>query len=174
MVSSECKFYEVEYSVSKADIDTFLAASGKENFVERIIISTAGNWNKNAQDTIQKQQIPCSCLTLQNLEQSIIDWSLFNIDYLNKVTYLSPKKLREDQVEALNAVINGFKEYDRGKLIMACGTGKTFTSLKIAENIAGIGKNVLFLVPSIALINQTLFAWSYCCRRRRFKFHKSS
>ena len=44
---------------------------------------------------------------------------------------------------------------------MACGTGKTFTSLKIAERLAGAGGIVLVLVPSISLLNQTLLAWSY-------------
>ncbi len=43
---------------------------------------------------------------------------------------------------------------------MACGTGKTFTSLKIAETIAGKGKRVLFLVPSLALISQTIREWT--------------
>ena len=43
---------------------------------------------------------------------------------------------------------------------MACGTGKTFTSLKIAEQVAGQGKRVLFLVPSLALLSQTLTEWT--------------
>jgi predicted helicase len=43
---------------------------------------------------------------------------------------------------------------------MACGTGKTFTSLKIAEELAGAGKRVLFLVPSLALLSQTLTEWT--------------
>ena len=54
----------------------------------------------------------------------------------------------------------GLQKADRGKLIMACGTGKTFTSLKIAEEIAGKGKRVLFLVPSLSLLSQTLTEWT--------------
>ena len=42
---------------------------------------------------------------------------------------------------------------------MACGTGKTFTSLRIAENETGGRGLVLFLVPSIALLGQTLRSW---------------
>ncbi|WP_425523453.1 DEAD/DEAH box helicase family protein, partial [Bartonella tribocorum] len=64
------------------------------------------------------------------------------------------------QIEALERVCEGLQEADRGKLIMACGTGKTFTSLKIAETIAGQGKRVLFLVPSLALISQTIHEWT--------------
>ena len=47
---------------------------------------------------------------------------------------------------------------------MAPGTGKTFTSLKIAEALMKKqGKkqfNVLYLVPSIQLLSQTLFGWN--------------
>lgn len=43
---------------------------------------------------------------------------------------------------------------------MACGTGKTFTALKIAEKMAGKGKRVLFLVPSLSLLSQTLREWN--------------
>lgn len=60
----------------------------------------------------------------------------------------------------MNKVKAGLQNADRGKLIMACGTGKTFTSLKIAEEIAGKGKSVLFLVPSLALLSQSLTEWT--------------
>ena len=52
-----------------------------------------------------------------------------------------------------------FKIADRGKLIMACGTGKTFNTLRIAENETNSKGLILFLVPSIALIGQALREW---------------
>jgi primosomal protein N' len=70
------------------------------------------------------------------------------------------KQLRKHQGSAKTNVLLGLKSADRGKLIMACGTGKTFTSLKIAENVAGPGKRVLFLVPSLNLLSQTLTEWT--------------
>ena len=70
------------------------------------------------------------------------------------------KRLRPHQIAALNAVRAGFAAADRGKLIMACGTGKTFTSLRIAERMVGPGGRVLFLVPSISLLSQSLTEWS--------------
>ncbi|MDM3433450.1 DEAD/DEAH box helicase family protein, partial [Citrobacter sp. Cb034] len=70
------------------------------------------------------------------------------------------KQLRPHQTPALEAVKRGLATADRGKLIMACGTGKTFTSLRIAEAVAGRGKTVLFLVPSLALLSQTLDEWT--------------
>ena len=156
----QCKFYEHGHKVSKPEIDSFLSASGKKDFAERIIVSFADDWNKNAEDAIQDQQVPCVRLSFNNLEQSAIDWSAFELDNLDKVKYKAQKILREDQLEAVDKVISGFKSHDRGKLIMACGTGKTFTSLKIAEKFAGRGGVVLFLVPSIALLNQSLMAYN--------------
>ena len=52
------------------------------------------------------------------------------------------------------------EQSDRGKLIMACGTGKTFAALRIAEEIAGVGGRVLYLVPSIGLFAQAMREWS--------------
>ena len=42
---------------------------------------------------------------------------------------------------------------------MACGTGKTFTALQIAEELADKGKHVLFMVPLLALMSQTVREW---------------
>ena len=42
---------------------------------------------------------------------------------------------------------------------MACGTGKTFNALRIAENETDGKGLILFLVPSIALLGQTLREW---------------
>ena len=53
-----------------------------------------------------------------------------------------------------------FAGASRGKLIMACGTGKTFTALRIAEAVAGAGRRVLYLVPSISLFQQTMREWA--------------
>lgn len=43
---------------------------------------------------------------------------------------------------------------------MACGTGKTYTSLLIAKQLLNGKGLVLFMVPSIALLGQSLNAWS--------------
>ncbi len=126
----QCKFYEDNHKISKDDINTFLAASGQEGFIERIIISISGDFNKNARDTLNNQQIKCSSLTLERLENSPIDWAKFDANNLENFSYKEKRKLRKDQQDAVNKVIEGFKNHDRGKMIMACGTGKTFVSLK--------------------------------------------
>jgi len=154
----QCKCYAENYKVQKSDIDSFFTASGKKTFTHRIIITTTNNWSEHAEDALQNQQPPVSKIDLHDLENSQIDWSKYEP---NKGIKLKPKKtLMAHQVTAVNSVEQGFKFADRGKLIMACGTGKTLTSLKIAERIAGSGRRILFLVPSLALLSQTLTEWT--------------
>ncbi|MDR6539467.1 type ISP restriction/modification enzyme [Variovorax soli] len=154
----QCKFYAEDYRVTKGDLDSFFTASGKKTFSQRVIVTTTDNWNEHAKDALQDQQPPCITINLNDLESSQIDWSAYQP---TKAIPLKPKKtLREHQVRALEAVEHGFQTEERGKLIMACGTGKTFTSLKIAERQAGAGKRVLFLVPSLALLSQSLTEWT--------------
>ncbi len=154
----QCKFYSEDYRVQKADIDSFFTASGKKTFSHRIIVSTTNNWSTNAEDALQNQHPPVSKIDLNDLENSKIDWSKFQPN--TEPVLKDKKQLREHQQTALNAVTEGFATAKRGKLIMACGTGKTFTSLKIAEAHAGKGKRVLFLVPSLSLLSQTLTEWT--------------
>ena len=77
------------------------------------------------------------------------------------VTPLQQKQTPQPhQQKAIEDVMSGLKKAHRGKLIMACGTGKTFVSLCIAEQLAGKGGRVLFLVPSLALLSQALTKWT--------------
>lgn len=154
----QCKLYAPDYRLQKSDIDSFFTASGKKPFVHRIIVSTTNHWSTHAEDALRDQQPPVSKIDLTDLEASQIDWA----KYQPKAApvFKAKKALRPHQQSALNATLAGFKRESRGKLIMACGTGKTFTSLKIAEAYAGAGKRVLFLVPSLSLLSQTLTEWT--------------
>jgi predicted helicase len=155
----QCKFYDENHRITKKDIDSFFTASGKAPFTRRLIVDTTrADWSEHAETALDGQSIPTNRLGLRDLEQSPIDWGQYARE--QKVVLTDKKKLRDHQVKALNAVEEGLQEADRGKLIMACGTGKTFTSLKIAEKLAGKGKRVLYLVPSLALMSQTVREWS--------------
>ena len=154
----QCKLYAEDYKVQKKDIDSFFTASGKTPFSHRVIVTTTNNWSEHAEDALQGQQPPVSKIDLQALEDSQIDWAKYQPN--QAVALKAKKQLRDHQQTALNAVAAGLKDAERGKLIMACGTGKTFTSLKIAEQQAGKGKRVLFLVPSLSLLSQTLTEWT--------------
>jgi len=154
----QCKLYAEDYRLQKSDIDSFFTASGKKPFTHRVIVSTTNLWSEHAEDALRDQQTPVSKIDLHDLENSQIDWSRYKP---RGAPHLKPKKtLLDHQRNAQNAVLRGLAKADRGKLIMACGTGKTLTSLKIAEGMAGAGKRVLFLVPSLALLSQTLTEWT--------------
>ena len=154
----QCKLYAEDYKIQKKDIDSFFTASGKAPFSYRVIVTTTNNWSEHAEDALLGQQPPVSKIDLQALEDSQIDWAKYQSS--KTIRLKAKKQLREHQQTALNAVAAGLKEVERGKLIMACGTGKTFTSLKIAERLAGKGRRVLFLVPSLSLLSQTLTEWT--------------
>ncbi|MFI7299295.1 DEAD/DEAH box helicase [Streptomyces sp. NPDC050121] len=167
----QCKFYEPQHTIHKEDIDSFFTASGKGAFTRRMIISTTDKWSVHAEEALDDQQIPVTRLGLSDIASSPVEWRMptpgLHVEF--EMTLRQKKKPRPHQREAIDDVFAGFAEHERGKLIMACGTGKTFTSLKIAERLqqeraeAGQGEHttVLFLVPSIALLSQTLREWSY-------------
>ena len=155
----QCKFYDEEYRIQKKDIDSFFTASGKAPFTRRLIVDTTRKaWSEHASNALIGQTIETNYIQLNDLEQSPIDWGVYARE--QKVELRKKKTLMPHQQKALSEVQSGLTESDRGKLIMACGTGKTFTSLKIAETIAGKGKRILYLVPSLALMSQTIREWT--------------
>ena len=163
----QCKFYDEEHTITKDDVDTFLAASSKtfdvdgisKKFSYRLIASTTDKYNKNAELELRGQDPQVGRLGIADLLDSQIDWKKYSL-MSKKMETIDKKNPRKHQIDAISDVLKGFEKYDRGKLIMACGTGKTFTSLRIAEEqLKGKG-NVLFLVPSIALASQSLTEWA--------------
>ncbi len=154
----QCKCHAPDHRVRKADIDSFFTASGRRPFTQRIIVATTSDWSENAEEALRDQQPPVFKIDLLDLENSQIDWARYQP---GAPPELKPKyPLLPHQLSAKSNVLLGFRSSPRGKLIMACGTGKTFTSLKIAEDVAGKGKLVLFLVPSLNLLSQTLTEWT--------------
>ena len=163
-VAIQCKFYKNEKFVPKAELDSFLAASSSKCFAERMLVATNKGWSPNTEQEIKIQEKPVNILNIEVLKNLDIDWQ----QYLNdgSVKRQAKRELRQYQEEAINNVILGFKSHDRGKLIMACGTGKTFTSLKLAERQVGQHGLVLFLVPSLSLLSQTLDDWTQQSRAK--------
>ena len=171
----QCKCYAADAFINKPDVDTFLSTSGKRfetesgmtGFVQRLWISTTNKWNSTAEQTIRNQNPPVTRLNLIDLENDDVDWNSLEQGIFGMASRSKPFTIREHQQQAIDQTHAYFKideatgqpAHTRGKLIMACGTGKTFTSLRIAENETGGRGLVLFLVPSIALLGQTLRSW---------------
>ncbi|RZI43666.1 DEAD/DEAH box helicase [Herbaspirillum sp. HC18] len=164
----QCKFYDPMHSIQKADIDSFFTASGKRfstkdgerRFSQRVIVSTTDKWSKHADEALADQAIPVTRLWFKDLADSPIDWSQFSLANIKDIRLKKKNDVRPHQEEAIASVIAGFKEIDRGKLIMACGTGKTFTALRLMERVVPANGRVLFLAPSISLVSQSLREWT--------------
>lgn len=155
----QCKFYAEGYRIQRADIDSFFTASGRRPFVRRLIVDTTGvPWGAHAGSALEGQSIDTKRIGLSDIEDSGIDWKTFAAT--EQVQFVAKKQPRPHQVAALAAVRSGLAEADRGKMIMACGTGKTYTALHVAEVMVGKGGRVLFLVPSLSLMSQTIREWS--------------
>lgn len=160
LTAVQCKFFAPTTSVSKPMIDSFLAASGTNAFADRLIVSTTEKWNSNAEQALKDQAKPVRRIGLSDLEHSRVDWQFLDPTAVTIELALHDRKQpRAHQATAIEKVTAGFGEVDRGRLIMACGTGKTFTSLRLAERNVGPGGRVLFLVPSISLLSQTVREW---------------
>jgi predicted helicase len=159
-VAIQCKFYDERTYLD--DLGTFYTSSGKDGYVKRIVVTTSNQWTRNAEEALKNQQIPVQRILLHDMEQSLISWGAFDLTENYGSVPIAQKELRPHQIDALTAVMDGFKEADRGKVIMACGTGKTLVSLRIAEEFFKKKKTpstVLFLAPSISLLSQTIMEW---------------
>ena len=154
----QSKFYSPEYPIKKEDLDSFISASSSDIFVRLLLIDTSTvEVGKHADSVLRNLNKEYLRIQMSELEECRIDWLTYIRE--NRIRLHSQKNLREHQIQALDAVEKGLQTSDRGKLVLACGTGKTFTSLRIAEKLAGKNKCVLYMVPSLALMSQTIREW---------------
>lgn len=161
LVAIQAKFYD--RAIQKSNIDSFLSELGKDYYKSGIIVASTDKWGKNAEKALADRSDVVR-IGLSDLRNSRIDWDKFSFERPDEVTVKAKKKPRYYQKEVIEKALTYFKENDRGQLIMAPGTGKTFTSLKVAEAMAKESDKeqcvVLYLVPSIQLLTQTLRGWN--------------
>lgn len=168
----QCKCYAEDATIDKGAVDSFVANASRsftdpetlqtKEFSNLLWVSTTRKpWGANAETAIQGLIKPFNRISLYDLEMSSVDWGKLKDGLYGADAQLPGKQPRKHQLEAMSKAYDHFvtRNNDRGKLIMACGTGKTYTSLKIMEQITDKDALVLFLVPSIALLGQTLNAW---------------
>ena len=159
-VAIQCKFYGPGTQVSRDDVNKLLGAYATARYAYGIIVSTSDHWTGNAEKALLGLEKPVQRWNADVFENSTINWQDFDLDTPDNLADRVTKSLRDYQQAALDDVLNGFDRTDRGKLIMACGSGKTFTALRIAESVAAAGGTVLFLTPSISLLSQSLIDWA--------------
>jgi len=165
----QCKCFQESATINKPAVDSFLSTSSREfkdeslrttSFAQRLWISTTNKWGPNAEEAFKNQNPSVTRINLNDLIEAPVDWEKLEQGIHGEKGRTEKKKLYPHVLEVRDKVFDYFKEHERGRLIMACGTGKTMTSLKIAEKQTDGKGTILFLVPSIALIGQTLKEWS--------------
>lgn len=166
----QCKCYAEDTTIDKKSVDTFLATSSRTfkdvetiktvHFAQRLWVSTSSKWTNNAEESLKNQSPQVSRINVHDLANAPVEWEKLENNITGEQARTKKYPLKKHQKDALEKTHEYFQENERGKLIMACGTGKTFTSLRIAENETNGKGLVLFLVPSIALLGQTLNEWS--------------
>ncbi|MCQ2195122.1 MAG: DEAD/DEAH box helicase family protein [Paludibacteraceae bacterium] len=168
----QCKCYDENAVIDKPAIDSFLSTSSKTftddvtlkrvGFSLRLWISTTDHWGTTAIQTIANQNPPVQRIGLKDLEMSPVDWAKLESGGQGTNVRLPGKQLMEHQLKAISKARTHFIEEgnNRGKLVMACGTGKTYTALNLVEQLTDSKGLILFMVPSIALLGQALNDWS--------------
>ena len=155
-VAIQCKCYDARHVLGKGGIDKFLGGSQQAVFRLRWIVATC-RWGPNAERAIQNANPEIRQIDFrQHLDVQVEERDA-------KRPVQEPWPL---QVDAIEDAVTGLANHDRGRLIMACGTGKTFTSLRIAEWIVGDGQRILFAAPTIALVSQARREWLRQTTRR--------
>ena len=153
-IQAKCR--QKSYKLQKKDIDSFYTTADSQGFKTLIFIDTTEvEPSPHFQEVVDRKQI--THIRVRDLVESTVDWDSF-IDRGEK-RQRKPKEPRPHQLEAVEKVREGFDSADRGQIIMACGTGKTYTGLLVAEKLFGVGKRVLVLVPSLALMSQMIREW---------------
>ena len=156
----QAKLYDENYSVRKSDVDTFLSESATSTFVFRLLIATTDRLASAARRAIDHQEKSVGLRLLSDLQRMDVAWPA-------TIAALAPAPRRRKEpwphcLKAVDEVVTGLQDYERGQVVMACGTGKTLVGLWTAEALAA--KRTLVAVPSLSLLSQTIREWTSSCR----------
>ena len=153
----QAKCYSPDYDITKHDVDTFLSESGrKEIIARRLLIATTDGIGANARKTCDDHGVVR--FLLSDFDKSALEYPA-NLASLPQAKSKPRPEPREHQHQARSAVVTGLQTTDRGQLIMACGTGKTYVTLWIKEALNA--QRTLVLVPSLGLLSQLLREWTF-------------
>ena len=157
----QAKFYEPGRPLRKPDIDSFIAAASRVEFTHLAIVdTTAKDYGRPLQNLIDTLEKPFTRIRIGDLQRSSVDWS--SIPTAGAIREEDARQRQRKnplthQTEAVEAARTGLSNADRGQFVMACGTGKTYTAQLVAEDRQC--RRVLVLVPSLALVSQTVAEW---------------
>ena len=145
--------------LAQKDVSTFfMNALADDRYRHYMIADTTSGYTSVLEDfMLTHPDLDLVRLDLDTMRGANLDWGAFidGAESADRVTY-DP---RPHQREAIAAVKDEFADHDRCSLVMACGTGKTLTALRLVEEQVGAGGTVLFLAPSISLVSQSMRDW---------------
>ena len=154
----QAKCYSPDYDITKHDVDKFLSESNRPSIKHRLLIATTDRIGGNAKQVCDAQEKPVIRFLLSDFERAALDYPA-NFAALSQAKRKAAPTPRDHQNEARIAVVQGLQTADRGQLIMACGTGKTYVTLWIKEHLDA--QRTLVLVPSLGLLSQLLREWTF-------------
>ena len=154
----QAKCYSPDYDITKHDVDKFLSESNRPSIKHRLLIATTDRIGGNAKQVCDAQEKPVIRFLLSDFERAALDYPA-NLAALSQAKRKAAPTPRDHQNEARTAVVQGLQTADRGQLIMACGTGKTYVTLWIKEHLNA--QRTLVLVPSLGLLSQLLREWTF-------------
>ena len=152
----QCKAYSPTMTLSYGDCSTFWAKGAPDPAYARYMLSTTTeHLSKNLLD--QCASTGTVIITPSVMAESNVDWSAALVD--SRSAKRETNDLMEHQRDAVRLICSSLETHDRCKAVMACGTGKTLMSLRLAEGRCPTGL-VLFCAPSIALVGQAMREWT--------------
>lgn len=152
----QAKCYSPGGHITKHDVDKFLSESNRPLIQHRLLIATTDFIGGNAKQVCEAQEKPVVRFLLSDFERAALDYPASFAELPQAKRKPRPEP-RDHQVEARTAVVLGLQTADRGQLIMACGTGKTYVTLWIKEALGA--QRTLVLVPSLGLLSQFRHEW---------------
>lgn len=161
-VAIQCKCYDENTKLDLKQLSTFFITKDRTfnlqstpiQFTQYMLIDTADDITAKVSNFIEDTNIPFTRLDYDSIAQANINWAIF--DEKGEIEFYDKKQLRNHQKEAIEAIKKEFEINDRTKLIMACGTGKSLTGIRLFDNMINNGQIGVFFAPSIALVAQTL------------------
>ena len=152
LIPYQAKYRTDKDTLSYTEVSSFLGVTEK-SLKDRVIFTNARDLanditNRKGLRTVRAAQFHA-------LKEE--DFSRINAWLSHKKTEFKRWLPQPHQKEAVKKITAELQQASRTTAVMACGTGKTLVALWAAE--AQEPKTVLVLVPSLALLSQTLPEW---------------
>ncbi|MDC1297653.1 DEAD/DEAH box helicase family protein [Octadecabacter sp.] len=154
----QAKCYGEHRTTTKGDMNSFLADTGRKEVDRRLWMQTTNKMEAKADKTLKGQDKPVTVFNLNSFRDAPLEYPASFADLYEAKVKAKPTP-DTHQIKAIEDATAGLKTSDRGQMIMACGTGKTFTTLWIKEALEA--HTTLVLLPSLSLLSQTMREWAW-------------